>query len=95
MYKGRRVWMGSDYVGKGVLRAAEGVGGWAGEVVVGRWDLPSLLQALEIPQDVGDDVVFGFLIHVPDHRRQLGAVRPRSSDLGGRSRTLFSGDLQK
>lgn len=95
MCKGRSVWTGSDYAEKGVLRAAEGVGGWANEIVVGRGGLPSLLQVLEIPQDVGDDVVFGFLIHVPDHRRQLGAVSPRSSDLTGWSRTLFSGDLQK
>lgn len=58
--------------------------------------LQFLLQpALEIPQDVGDDVVLRFLIHVPDHRRQLGAVKIRSGCPRGLGRPLLPGDLQE
>lgn len=63
---------GSRGVQQGGAEGNEGVGGGRG----GRgWDagLPSFL-ALEIPQDVVDDVISGSVIRVPARWGQLGAV---------------------
>lgn len=49
---------------------------WVG--IAGRCGLaghPFPSPALEIPQDVGDDIVLGSLVHVPDRRWQIGAVK--------------------
>lgn len=64
-----------------------GCGGVAGH--------PFPSAALEIPQYVGDDVVLGFLVQVPDCRWQLGALSSWSVRSRGPSRTPHLVDLQK
>lgn len=55
--------------------------------------LPS--PALEVPQDVVDDVVLGSLVQVTGRWWQFGDVSFWRSHIRGRSRTPHTGDLQK
>ena len=94
MQKQRSV--GGSFAGQGVLRAAEeenGGGGIAGRCGLAGHPFPS--PALEIPQDVGDDVVLGSLIHFPGHRWQTGAVKYWRVFPRGPSRSPHPAGLQK